>query len=245
MIQQLKSTSHFLYAVTVTYVIQYDASTQDVVQRWDLPSVPRSDLKIASDNEEHWSIVCASHLRTHDMALPHGFVLDDAYGTVTFLSMHEIGVSLLPEDAEQEIRGIRLVSAPTSSSKENLDVYQNGTDVCVRRMERNGFMQRIANVQLLHDDPQQGIVVAQQHEKGMQLVLYDAYGRNPQPVYVLPDSIPLVQVRFAIVNKYMAVLGNVPSPGALYVNDPWRIWYLLKRALLILFVVGVLLSFCT
>ncbi len=240
MIRQLKSTPHFLYVVTDTYVAQQEASTRTSIQRWDLPSVPRSDLLISSCNDEHWSIVCASHLRTHDMALPHGFALGDAYGTVTFVSMHEIGVSILPDDAVSEIHGVRLVHQPDSSPSRRSDVYQSGNDVCVRRIERNGFMQRLTNVQLLYDDAQ-GILVAPHASRD--IILYDAYGRNPRTVLVLPAGTPLAQVRFAIAGSGTAVLGNVPYPGDLYANDPWRVWYILRRILIILVVIGVLLSF--
>lgn len=240
LIASLESTLHYLYIVTTTYVIQRDVESMREIQRWDLPSPPCSALLLSSRSEDHWSIVCTHHLRTHDMTMAHGFDFaerDDVRAPITFLSMREIGVRRVPDEAA-ECRGIRLVHYDPSTP--NPDVCQQGTDVAIRK--HNSLMERIASATLLHRDTRRGLLI--RHDDG--LYLYDCTGRNRRFV-TAPLSPPVASpVCYAIVGPIgwpIVVVANVAAAGKLSVLDRWWWWVYVRWAFWACIVLAFLLPF--
>lgn len=242
-IVSLESTSRSLYVVTLRYIIQRDVLTMGELQRWDLPSPPCSALMLSSHNEDHWSIVCAKHLRTHEMTLTHGFDFaqaDDPRAPISFLSMHEIGVMHMPETTtDHERNGIRLVQY--NPNPFFTDVCQQGKDVIVRK--HNNMMERIANATLLHCDARRGMLL--QH--GTEYWLYDKLGRNRW--FIVSDlPTPAAAPVYAIVGtaaRPLVVVGNVSRVGKLEILDRWWWWVYLRWAFWISMLLGVLLAFAS
>ena len=254
MIREVISTATRYYVLTNKDLRAFDNSSQTLIDAWDMPSRPCSALVISSLHETHWSIVCKHHLRTHDMTIPHAFSFSaDDVRHPTFLSMHEIGVV---SGEGEEHHGIQLVLS--SKSAETKEVYQLGSDVCVRRMKKNGFMQRISNAVFLADHEQRGIVIM--NEKG-ELVIYDPFGlhcinygsyqrllfRGGWLSYLIPH-LPLLQrdtdissLKCCLIAPGTIVLANATSSGSILVLDNrWHWQYFAKRFFLLLIIYNVL-----
>lgn len=243
LIASLESTSHYLYVITQKHVIQRDVLSMREIQRWDLPSPPCSALLLSSRNEDHWSIVCTRHLRTHDLTIAHGFDfagLSDPCAPITFLSMREIGVAHLPE-TKTEHCGIRLLHynpMPTTS-----DVCQQGSDIVVR--QHNSMMERIAHATLLHRDARRGMLVRTIATNDYWL--YDRMGRNRRFVTACLPT-PAGAPCYAIVGtaaKPMVIVANVSEIGKLEVLDRWWWWVYVRWAFWISITLGILLAFAS
>ena len=247
MIQEALSTPHRYYILTNTMLRAFDNISQREIDAWDMPSLPCSALLISSVNETHWSIVCERHLRTHDMTIPHGFLFrqNDARRP-TFISMVEIGV-VCGEGCESY--GIRLVHCERKNAMS--DVYQLGTDVCVRRTKQNGFMQRIPNVLLLTEHEQRGIVIM--NSTG-QIMAYDPFGlhavclgtyqsfsqRGMWLTCIIPHF-PLLQrdtdfscLQCCLISPQTLLLANASNAGSIVILDNRWHWQTIAKRLFIL-----------
>lgn len=218
MIREVASTPHYYYVLTDKQLSQIHIDNgQKVV--WDMPSIPCSPLLLSSANEEHWSIVCVNHLRTHEVTVPHSFAfVPEEERQPTFVSMHEIGVC----SGEGEERfGIRLVHCNRSS--QNKEVYQDGDHIQVRRTLRNGFMQVIPKSVLLVSDPKHGILVRSGADH--RLLSYDVYGLHGKELGRL-NAWDIPSLRCCMIGPHAVVLANDAYPGSLRILD--QRWHLLR-----------------